>query len=176
MGLLNREATLDISPNSGTFTAECNLFGVFGVILISNPESHCMQRFKIFILILGLLPLSNCVFASQDGDGTKESMISGSVSDASSKKPVKGVTISITTAKDKVEKLVTTDASGQFIIPKLPAGEVTIILEKKGYKTYRKEKFVIREGMQVKLKVDMSNEREHEDSNLFHPLLRMMES
>lgn len=124
---------------------------------------------------MGFFPLSNCVFANQDGDGTKASVISGSVSDASSKKPVKGVTISIA-SKDKIEKLVTTDASGQFVIPKLSAGEVTIILEKKGYKTYRKEKFVIREGMQVKIKIDMSNEKEVEDVNLFHPLLRMMES
>ena len=134
-----------------------------------------MQHFRFLLLLLALLPLSNCVFANQDGDGTKESIITGSVSDAVSKKPVKGVTISIA-SKDKVEKLVTTDASGQFIIPKLPAGEVTIILEKKGYKTYRKEKFVIKEGTQVKIKVDMSNEKEHEDVNLFYPLLRMMES
>jgi hypothetical protein len=134
-----------------------------------------MQHLRFFILLVALLPLSNCVFANQDGDGTKESIITGSVSDAVSKKPVKGVTISIA-SKDKVEKLVTTDASGQFIIPKLPAGEVTIILEKKGYKTYRKEKFVIKEGTQVKIKVDMSNEKEHEDVNLFYPLLRMMES
>jgi hypothetical protein len=134
-----------------------------------------MQHLRFLILLVALLPLSNCVFANQDGDGTKESIITGSVSDAVSKKPVKGVTISIA-SKDKVEKLVTTDASGQFIIPNLPAGEVTIILEKKGYKTYRKEKFVIKEGTQVKIRVDMSNEKEHEDVNLFYPLLRMMES
>jgi hypothetical protein len=103
-------------------------------------------------------------------------MISGSVSDASSKKPVKGVTISITSMKDKVGKFVTTDASGQFRIPRFPAGEVTIILEKKGYKTFRKEKFVIKEGMQVQLKLDISNEKRTEDSNLLHPLLRIMES
>lgn len=135
-----------------------------------------MQRLRILILFFGLLPLSNCVFASQDGDGTKESMIMGSVSDATSRKPVKGVSIYIISSKDKVGKLVISDASGQFTIPKLPAGEVTIVLEKKGYKTYRKEKFIIREGMQVKLKVDLNNEKPAEDSNLFHPLLRMMES
>lgn len=135
-----------------------------------------MQRLRILILFFGLLPLSNCVFANQDGDGNKESIISGSISDAYSKKPVGGVTISIKSSKNNVGKLVTSDASGQFIIPKLPAGEVTIIIEKKGYKTYRKEKFIIKEGMQVKLNVDISNEAETEDTNLFHPLLRMMES
>jgi hypothetical protein len=135
-----------------------------------------MQRFKILVLLFGLLPLSNCVLANQDGDGTNDPVLSGSVSDAFSKKPVKGVTISIKSSKDKVEKFFTTDDAGNFIIPKMPTGEVTIVLEKKGYKTYRREKLIIKEGMQVKLKFDLSNEKKAEDNNLFHPLLRMMES
>ena len=134
-----------------------------------------MQRLKYLLLIFSFLPLSNCVFANQDGDGTKDPAISGSVSDAFSKKPVKGVTVYVT-AKDGT-KLITTDASGKFIIPKLPPGEVTIQLEKKGYKTYRREKVVLKEGMQIKLNFDMSNIKEDEDNNdLFHPLLRMIES
>lgn len=133
-----------------------------------------MQRLKFFILILSLLPFSNCVFANQDGDGTNDPAISGSVSDAFSKKPVKGVSVYVT-AKDGT-KLITTDASGKFIIPKLPAGEVTIQLEKKGYKTYRREKVVLKEGMQMKLNFDLSNLKEDDDGNdLFHPLLRMIE-
>lgn len=132
-----------------------------------------MQRLKLFILLLALLPLSNCVFANQNGDGTKDPALSGSVSDASSKKPVKGVTVSVL-AKDGIEKLET-DASGRFIIPKLPAGEVTIVLEKKGYKTYRREKVIVKEGAQMKLNFDLSNLKQDED-NLFHPLFRMIES
>jgi phosphatidate phosphatase APP1 len=134
-----------------------------------------MQRLKHFLLIFSMVSLSNCVFASQDGDGTKDPAISGSVSDAFSKKPVKGVTVYVT-AKDGT-KLITTDASGKFIIPRLPPGEVTIQLEKKGYKTYRREKVVLKEGMQIKLNFDISNLKEEEDNNdLFHPLLRMIES
>jgi hypothetical protein len=133
-----------------------------------------MQRLKIFFFLFALLPLSNCVFANQDGDGTKESALTGSVSDASSKKPVKGVNVYVT-AKDGT-KLITTDASGKFIVPKLPAGEVTIQLEKKGYKTYRREKVVLKEGMQIRLSFDLSNLKEEQDDDLFHPLLRMIES
>lgn len=132
-----------------------------------------MQRLKIIVLLFGMLPLSNCVLANQDGDGTKDPVLYGSVSDAFSKKPVKGVTISITSSKDRIGKFFTTDAYGKFIIPKLPAGEVTIILEKKGYKTYRREKVILKEGMEIKLNFDI---KEYEENNLFHPLLRMMES
>ena len=135
-----------------------------------------MLRLKLIILCFALLPLSNCVFANQGGDNVKppnDPALTGSVSDANSKKPVKGVTVSVT-AKDGV-KLITTDASGKFIIPKLAAGEVTIQLEKKGYKTYRREKVIVKEGMQIKLNFDLSNNRD-EDGDLFHPLLRMIES
>ena len=133
-----------------------------------------MQRLKNFFLICSLVSLTNCVFASQDGDGTKDPAISGSVSDAFSKKPVKGVTVYVT-AKDGT-KLITTDASGKFTIPKLPPGEITIQLEKKGYKTYRREKVVLKEGMQIKLNFVMSKIREEDNNDLFHPLLRMIES
>lgn len=133
-----------------------------------------MERLRMIILFFGMFFLSNCVLANQDGDGTKNPVLSGSVSDAFSKKPVKGVTISITSSKDRTEKFVTDD-SGNFIIPELPAGEVTIVLEKKGYKTYRREKIILKEGAQVKIRFDMSNEKLREDGNLFHPLFRMME-
>jgi hypothetical protein len=134
-----------------------------------------MQTLKLFVVISGLMLLSNCVMANP-GDGVNDPVLIGSVSDAVSKKPVKGVTICIQTSKDKACKSFTTDASGKFSIPKLPSGEVTIVLEKKGYKTYRKERIVVKEGTQMKLNFDISNDTEVEDNNLFHPLLRMMES
>jgi len=136
-----------------------------------------MQIIKLFVSIFSLMLLSNCVLANPgDGDGTNNPVLIGSVSDALSKKPVKGVTICIQTAKDRNCKSFTTDAFGKFSIPKLPSGEVTIVLEKKGYKTYRKEKIIVKEGTQMKLNFDISNDTEVEDNNLFHPLLRMMES
>jgi len=48
-------------------------------------------------------------------------------------------------------------------------------LEKKGYKTYRREKLVVKEGTLVKLKVGISNEMQNEDNNIYHPLWRMMQ-
>src|SRR5690606_34041019 len=102
-------------------------------------------------------------------------VISGSVSDAVSRKPVKGVTISVRSSDNRLERSFTTDAQGNFIIPRLPAGEVTLVLEKKGYKTFRKEKIVLKEGKQVKLQLDLRN-LQQEEFNLFQPLLRMMES
>ncbi len=121
------------------------------------------------------MPLSDRVMADQEGKRTSDPVLSGSVSDAVSRKPVKGVTISVRSSDNRLERSFTTDARGNFIIPRLPAGEVTLVLEKKGYKTYRKEKIVLKEGVQVKLQLDISNEQ-HDEFNLFQPLLRMIES
>jgi len=141
-------------------------------------QSFCMKRtmtsfFRAAALLMVLL-FGNRAMADQEGKRTNDPMLSGSVSDAVSRKPVKGVTISVRSSGNRLERSFTTDAQGRFIIPQLPAGEVTLVLEKKGYKTYRKEKLVLKEGMQVKLQLDISNEQE--EHNLFQPLLRMIES
>jgi hypothetical protein len=137
-----------------------------------------MNRIKVFVILLALLPLSNCVMASNNStlaDGANDPILMGSVSDAFSKKPVKGVTIFITSLKDRTERSFTTDDLGNFTIPKFAPGEVTIVLEKKGYKTYRREKILLKEGMQVKLNIDIRND-DADESNVFHPLLRMMDN
>src|SRR5690606_13874281 len=108
-----------------------------------------------------------------DPEASKPALV-GSVSDALSKKPVKGVNVSVTSSTDKVHKSVTTDASGKFSIHRLPDGECTIILEKRGYKTYKKEKIIIKRGTQLKINIDMFYDHE-ETTDLFHPLLRVME-
>ncbi|MEO8584089.1 MAG: carboxypeptidase-like regulatory domain-containing protein, partial [Flavitalea sp.] len=97
-----------------------------------------MKHLRTYLVVMLLLPLSNCVFASANNgkDGTKDPILVGSVSDSYSKKPVKGVTISVTSIKDRIAKSFITDASGKFSIPtEFSSGEVTIVLEKKGYKT-----------------------------------------
>ncbi len=136
-----------------------------------------MYRIKLFFIMLALLPLSNCVMANTNnnsGDGTTDPILVGSVSDALSKKPLKGVTIFITSSKNRLEKSFITDENGNFTIPKFMEGEVTIVLEKKGYRTYRREKVILREGQQVKLNIGISNE-DNDESNVFHPLQRMMD-
>jgi len=128
---------------------------------------------KKLLVILTLLPLALVSKANHGKDGKAEPALQGSVSDAATKKPLKGVTISITSSKMNGEKEFVTDASGSFRACQIPAGEVTIVLEKKGYKTYRREGVVLKQGMSMKLSFDIKSEEE--DGEVFHPLLRMME-
>jgi hypothetical protein len=127
---------------------------------------------KKLLLLLSVLPLSLLAKANNGKDGKTEPVLHGYVSDATTKKPVSGVTISITTPKTHEKKAYVTDASGNFKVPQMLTGEVTIILEKKGYKTYKREGVTLKEGMTIRLNFDMI---EVEDEEVFHPLLRMVE-
>ncbi len=125
------------------------------------------------LMILGFVALAHIAVANTGKDGkSAPPVVQGSVSDAVTKKPVKGVTIFIKTQGNRHE--VTTDAAGNFKIPKLNgSSKVTIVLEKKGYKTYRREGVVLKEGMIINF--NLEDVAESQEDEIFHPLQRMMD-
>ena len=136
-----------------------------------------MRGKKNYLLLAALIPLSLLTKANGDNGARKstEPVLQGCVADASTKKPVQGVTVSISTSKGQEKKEFTTDASGNFKVPQMPIGEVIIILEKKGYKTSRREGIIIKEGASLKMSFDITNLPMDDESDVFHPLFRMME-
>ncbi len=126
---------------------------------------------KILLLALISVPALSAQANERGNDKKGDPSINGYVSDAESKKPVQGVTVSIS-GKGQDKKELITDASGNFKTSQLVPGEVTILLEKKGYRTYRKEGVVIKEGITLRLNMDIE---EDDDAGVFHPLLRMMD-
>lgn len=131
-------------------------------------------------LFLACLLTTSFVWAQANkglaGAGDKkggEPTINGYVSHADSKKPVLGVVVSITgKGVDKKETLVT-DSAGNFKAINISSGEVTIILEKRGFRTLRKEGILIKEGVTLKLNLDL--EEEDDNEGISHPLLRMID-
>jgi hypothetical protein len=136
-----------------------------------------MRGTKSYLLLAALLPLSLLTKANGDNGNrkTEPPVIQGTVADANTKKPVQGVTVSISNPKGHEKKEFTTDALGNFKVPQLAVGEVIIILEKKGYKTFRREGVIIKEGASLKMNFDLINMRLEDESDVFHPFLRMME-
>lgn len=136
-----------------------------------------MRGKKNYLLLAALIPLSLLTKANGDNGARKstEPVLQGCVADASTKKPVQGVTISISTSKGQDKKEFTTDAAGNFKVPQMPVGEVIIILEKKGYKTTRREGIIIKEGVSLKMNFDITNIPQEDESDVFHPFFRMME-
>jgi hypothetical protein len=108
--------------------------------------------------------------------GKSQPLLQGSITDAATKKPVAGVVVSIFGQKSSEKKEYTTDATGNFIVPQFASGEVTIVLEKKGYKTFRREGVVLKEGNPIKLNMDLKTEARSEDGIFFNPLMLMLEN
>lgn len=136
-----------------------------------------MRGRKRYLLLTALLPLSLLVRANGEhkGDRKAEPVLTGCVSDASTKKPVQGVTVSISNSRGQDKKEFTTDAAGNFRVAQMPVGEVIIVLEKKGYKTFRREGVIIKEGVSLKISFDITNMHDEDEGDVFHPFLRMME-
>jgi hypothetical protein len=139
-----------------------------------------MRGSKSYLLLAALLPLSLLAKANGGNNGERnksEPVLSGCVSDASTRKPVQDVTVSISSSKGQFKKELTTDASGNFKVPQMPIGEVVIVLEKKGYKTFRREGVVIKEGRSLKISFDITNIQvdEEDEGDTFHPFRRMLE-
>ncbi len=129
---------------------------------------------KAILLSFFLLPVLGAMANQDKRTGGGEPSVTGTVADADSKKPVTGVTVSITgKGLDKKETL-TTDGNGGFKSGNLNPGEVTILVEKKGYRTYKKEGVQLKDGATIKLMLEIEEE-DDDDGGIFHPLLRMMD-
>jgi hypothetical protein len=134
-----------------------------------------MRSFKSLFILFALTGLSCLAKANTGEKGNKklsEGSVHGYVVDATTRKPIGGVTISVSSSKLQGDKEIQSDAAGYFNFGKLPAGEVTIMFEKKGYKLYRKDAMALREGTTVRISVEVEPESDNDD--IWHPLFRLM--
>lgn len=124
-------------------------------------------------LLLLALSLPVVVFAKAN-TGKNEGVVQGQVTDAVTKKPIAGVTVSMTVTKSGAEKEVLTDSDGNFKISKLPGGDVSLVFEKKGYKVQKRDLLNTKDGSVYKVVLDLIPLDDQADNDGYeHPLLRM---
>ena len=123
-------------------------------------------------LLLLALSLPVVVFAKAN-TGKNEGVVQGQVTDAVTKKPLAGVTVSMTVTKSGTEKEVLTDSDGNFKISKLPGGDVSLVFEKKGYKVQKRDLINTKDGSVYKVVLDLIPLEDEADDGYEHPLLRM---
>lgn len=103
----------------------------------------------------------------------EDATVHGYVVDATTKKPVPGVTVSASHQKKNFKKEVSTDASGYFKLDDMPSGEVLIYFDKKGYRMLKKSPLVLKDKTVTKLTIDL---REEEMDTVYeHPVLRLID-
>lgn len=85
-----------------------------------------------------------------------DSSVQGVIMDQATNKPVSNVSISLCSKQGCKE--IKSDASGFFAFSQLVPGEFTLVIEKDGYKSFKKAVLVPREGMVFKLSLEEDDE------------------
>jgi hypothetical protein len=129
---------------------------------------------KKLLLFMLLLPVA---LSAKAGIGKVEGVLNGYVTDAVTKKPLSGVVVSATVPGTNNQKEVLTDADGYFRFAELPASQVTVGFNKKGYQSAKRPNITIREKTPVRLNVEFLPEEGDLDSgNAEYPVLRMIQA
>lgn len=117
---------------------------------------------KLIFLLLVIFS-NQFVFANAGGVEKKgEPVISGTVVDANSKKPLADVTITAVHTITKAEHTVLTDINGNFKIPQLPIGSYKFKFEKEQYKSSEKNNISIKQDNTTKLHIELNNFKDEE--------------
>jgi Carboxypeptidase regulatory-like domain len=116
---------------------------------------------KKLLTLLTAITISQFVFASGK-DGKTDPMFSGTVVDATSKKPVAEVVITATHTTSKVEHKITSDANGSFKIGELPVGNYKIKFEKDNYKSVEKTNVAVKAETPAKLHIEIINYKDQD--------------
>src|SRR5512140_1634910 len=132
-----------------------------------------MGKNKKWLLLLLVFPLALCSRANT-GNGKIEGVLHGYVTDAITKKPLSGVTVSALVPGSNNSREVTTDADGYFRFAQLPASQVTVQFDKKGYQSCKRPNITVKEKTAVKLNVEFLPEdidSDADNSNAEYPVL-----
>ena len=105
----------------------------------------------------------------------------GCVTDAVTKKPLPGVTVSaFVPGNNKIGnnfKEVQTDAEGYFRFPELPVSAVTVQFDKKGYQSCKRPGIAIKERTTVRLNIEfLPQELESGADNSEYPIIRLLQA
>ncbi len=133
-----------------------------------------MKKTKRLLLLPALLVVG--LFARATDGKSEAPLIHGYVTDAVTKKPVSGVVVSAVSPGVANTKEVTTDADGYFHFAQLPANQVNLQFDKKGYQSYRRTSVLIKEKSTVRVNVDiLPEDTENKVDDTEYPILRILQ-
>lgn len=132
-----------------------------------------MKPFKPIAMLAGTVCLGIFTLASIPGRKATEGGIQGYVTDALTHKPLAGVTVQLQ-SKTQSEQSCQAENTGYFRFSKLPAGEICLVVERKGYKLFKSETQLIKEGIN-KLNIEVQPVTEGDDLDSWHPIKKFMD-
>jgi len=118
------------------------------------------------IVICFLLVICTQLCYATENKSISGSIFSGTVVDASTKKPVADVLIIAHGQETGDDQKFTTDQHGQYKIPSLPVGTYTLRFEKMNYKPVEKRNVSVKKtSVNTKLNVELLNEDESDEDH-----------
>ena len=120
---------------------------------------------KIRLLLLGCFIvftiMAKAAPAPADADGTtKKNDINGGVFHNETKKPITNVSITAYLTTNKKEKVVVSDANGNYAFDDLKPGIYKFVFEKDGYKKVTRDKIFIKTDEGFQLNIEMIQEKD----------------
>lgn len=82
-------------------------------------------------------------------------VLTGTVTDAATQKPVTDVVVTATSPSMIGEQIVVTDQTGAYRIPQLPPGTYSLRLEKESYKPYSRSDIVLRADRTIRVNIEL---------------------
>ncbi len=138
-----------------------------------KPKTDVMKNLKPLLLLVLLFAF---VAIAKANTGKADAPLQGYVTDAVTKKPVSGVIVSVTALGKIGTTEATTDADGYFSFYQLPAQQVNLQFEKKGYQNHKRTNVVLKEKTSIKLVVEFIPESKTEESDEGeYPILRILQ-
>lgn len=122
------------------------------------------------LLIFTFLLLVSYHLSAGTNPGDEANPLTINIINAKTGKPEKGVSVLVKT--NNSENKLTTDDKGNLQIP-FTKGEVTFVLEKRGFKTISYKKNLQKSDKPLKMQLE-SEKNNH--SEIFHPLYRFIEN
>jgi outer membrane receptor protein involved in Fe transport len=119
---------------------------------VPNPLEGVSVRSKNLLYKAALMAASVLASVSY---AQGQSVITGTVTDAATGKPVPDVVVTATSPALQGEEVVVTDASGTYRLPQLPAGTYLLKLEKESYKLFNRPDVAIRLDKTVRVNIQM---------------------
>jgi uncharacterized protein (DUF2141 family) len=121
-------------------------------------------KFLLLTCFAAILTLGAAANVTDPGTGEenlkKSNDVVGAVYHNDSKKPLGNVSVTAySTLSSKKEKVVVTDANGNFSFNDLKPGSYKLVFEKSGFKKVTKEKFISREDEAFQINVHMEEHK-----------------
>ena len=123
-----------------------NKCGFWAAVMLRFRAAHLLPAGSIALVTL-------ITAGSASAQGT--SVLSGTIVDAATKKPLADVVVTVTSPALQGEQTVVTDGSGSYRIPNLPQGDYTLRLDRDSFRPYARSGITLRGQSTIRVNAEL---------------------